>query len=93
MGREALPETLTLEQLLAYVEQAVCGDRKLLVQLFRTFQQLAHHPSAPPEERLLGEILSSILMGERDPNPDLLPPDMANEVRDLLVRLSNRPHL
>lgn len=88
---ETLAEALTLEQLLEYVERAVNGDRMLLVQLYRTFQQLAHHPAAPPEERLLGEILSSILMGERCPNLDRLPPDMAAEVRLLLDQLKHRP--
>jgi hypothetical protein len=59
----------------------------LLVQLFRTLQQLAHLPSAPPEERMLGEILSRILMGEREPDLDSLSPDLADEVRVMLDRL------
>lgn len=78
---------MTLEQLLVFVEQAVRGDRRLLVQLFRTMQQLAQHPSAPAEERALGEILSRVLMGERQPDLSPLPADMAQEVQDMLERL------
>lgn len=78
---------MSLEELLVFVERAVRGDRKLLVQLFRTLQQLAHHPDAPPEERALGEVLSRILMGDREPNLHALPPEMADEVNGLLERL------
>jgi hypothetical protein len=80
---------LTLEELLGYVEKAACGDRRLLVQLFRTLQQLAHHPTAPPAERQVGAILSLVLMGERSPDLSSLPPDMAEEIRTLLVRLES----
>jgi hypothetical protein len=45
------PQPLTLEQLLVFVERAARGDRRLLVSLFRQFQQLARLPQAPPEER------------------------------------------
>jgi hypothetical protein len=78
---------VSLETLLEYVERAVRGDRRLLVQLFRTFQQLAGLPDAPPEERALGATLSLVLMGEREPDLSALPCDMAGEVRGLLVRL------
>jgi hypothetical protein len=76
-----------LDQLLLYVERAVRSDRRLLIQLFRTFQQLSSHPSAPSEDRALGEILSRILMGDRQPDLSGLPSDMANEVNDLVERL------
>jgi hypothetical protein len=84
-----MPEPgVPLDQLLGYVERAVRGDRRLLVQLFRQMQRLAHLPSAPPEERRLGEILSLILMGERKPLLDDLPPEMAEEIREMLKRIS-----
>jgi hypothetical protein len=78
---------LTLEELLGFVEKAACGDRRLLVQLFRTLQQLAHHPTAPLAERQVGAILSLVLMGERSPDLSSLPTDMADEIRTLLARL------
>lgn len=84
-----MPETgVPLDQLLGYVERAVRGDRRLLVQLFRQMQRLAHLPAAPPVERRLGEILSMILMGERKPLLDDLPPDMAEEIQEMLRRIS-----
>jgi len=78
---------LGLEQLLRYVERAVQGDRRLLVALFRQMQRLAHHPTAPPEERRLGEILSLVLMGDRKPDLRGLPPDMADEITNWLEHL------
>lgn len=81
---------ITLEQLLVYVEQAVQSDRRLLVQLFREMQQLAHHPSAPPEEQAVGEVLSRVLMGDRSPDLSHLPPDMAGEVQQMLDRIRAR---
>jgi hypothetical protein len=78
---------LPLDQLLGYVEQAVHGDRRLLVGLFRQLQVLAHHPTAPPEERRLGEVLSLVLMGDRSPDLSGLPEDMAEEIRVWVERL------
>ncbi len=78
---------LPLDQLLGYVEQAVRGDRRLLVGLFRQFQRLAHHPSAPPEERRLGEVLSRVLMGDRSPDLSGLPDDMTEEISLWLAHL------
>lgn len=82
----AEPE-VTLEQLLEFVERAVRGDRNLLVGLFRTLQQLANHPTAPPEERALGEILSQVLMGESNPDLSGLSPGMREEVAASLARI------
>jgi hypothetical protein len=82
---------LSLEQLLGYVEQAVCGDRRLLVSLFRELQRLAHHPTAPPEERRLGEMLSLVLMGERQPDLSGLPQDMVDEITPWLEHLRECP--
>jgi hypothetical protein len=76
-----------LDQLLAYIERAVRGDRRLRVQLFREMQRLAHHPSAPLEERCLGEVLSRVLMGDRQPDLSGLPEDMAVEVQTTLDKL------
>lgn len=87
-------QPITLEQLLLYVERAACGDRQLLVQLFRQLQRLAHLPSAPPEDRLLGEILGRVLMGDRSPDLSALPQELAGEVQAMLDRLEarrNRP--
>lgn len=81
---------ISLEQLLVYVERAVQQDRRLLVQLFRELQQLAHHPSVPPEEQAVGEVLSRVLMGDRSPDLSHLPPDMAGEVQQMLDRLRDR---
>ncbi|MFM8320920.1 MAG: hypothetical protein ACKOC5_08415 [Chloroflexota bacterium] len=78
---------IPLDQLLSYVERAVRGDRRLLTGLFRQFQRLAHHPSAPPEERRLGEVLSLVLMGDRSPDVSGLPADMAEEIGELMRRL------
>lgn len=82
-------QPVTLEQLLVYVERAVRGDRRLLVELFRQLQRLAKLSSAPPEDRMLGEILSRILMGDRKPDLSALPPDLASEIQDMLNRLKN----
>ncbi|MEJ2706979.1 MAG: hypothetical protein P8074_05130 [Anaerolineales bacterium] len=80
---------VTLQQLLVYVERAVRGDRKLLVQLQRTFQQMTSHPGVPTEERLLGSVLIQVLMGDRDPVLTELPEDAAQEVTQMLQRLRN----
>lgn len=79
---------LGLDELLTFVEQAVHGDRRLLTQLFRTFQQLSHHPTAPDEERRLGEVLSRILIGDRQPDLSGLAPDMREEIQAWLERLN-----
>jgi hypothetical protein len=81
---------ITLEQLLVYVERAVQSDRRLLVQLIREMQQLAHHPTAPPEEQAVGEVLSRVLMGDRNPDLSHLPPDIADEVQQMLDRMRAR---
>lgn len=78
---------LSLEQLLGYVEQAVRGDRRLLVSLFRELQRLAHHPTAPAEERRLGEVLSLVLMGDRQPDLSGLPQDMVEEITPWIEHL------
>lgn len=78
---------VSLEQLLELVERAAGGDRRLLVQLFRVMQQLAHNPSATPEDRELGRLLSLVLMGDRSPDLSALPPDIAAEVSGLIARL------
>ncbi len=77
-----------LDQILSFVERAIKGDRRLLVQLFHTFQRLTHLPEAPPEERQLGEILSQILMGDRHPDLTGLPSDMVEEIQAFLNRLA-----
>lgn len=78
---------MTLDQLLVYVERAVRGDRKLLVQLQRTFQQMSSHPQVPLEERRLGEVLSQVLMGDHDLDLTGLPEDATRELSQMLERL------
>jgi len=80
-------QPITLDQLLVLVERAVRGERQLLVALFRQLRRLASLPEAPPEERLLGEILSRVLMGDRNPDLSALPPELAQEVQAMLERL------
>ena len=77
-----------LDVLLGFVERAVRGDRRLLVQLFCQLQRLAHLPDAPPEERRLGEVLSLVLMGERHPDLSGLPDEIVQEIQAMLDRLS-----
>jgi hypothetical protein len=83
-------QPITIEQLLVYVERAVRGDRQLLVGLFRQFQRLAGLSTAPPEERLLGEILGRVLMGEREPDLSMLPAELAEEIQAMLERLKDK---
>ena len=78
---------LTLPQLLDLVERAARGDRELGGQLFEAMRRLAGDPGQPPQMRALGKVLVSILVGERDPNLDGLPPELASAVRGLLARL------
>ncbi|MCB9155429.1 MAG: hypothetical protein H6649_15400 [Caldilineae bacterium] len=78
---------LTLPQLLDLVERAARGDRELGGQLFEALRGMASDPGQPPEVRALGKVLVSILVGDRDPNLDALPPQMASAVRGMLARL------
>jgi hypothetical protein len=82
-SREGVP----VEEVLAYIEKAVGGDVNLQMQLLETMRQLAGHPTAPQEERALGEALSQVLVGKRDPDLSRLDPEAAAEVRALLDRL------
>ncbi len=81
-----------LDQVLAYVERAVRGDINLHMQLLETMRQLANHPSAPHEERALGEVLVAVLLGERDPDLNELPDEAAEDVQALLERLGSNFH-
>ena len=76
-----------LDEVLAYVERALRGDRRLASQLHQTFLQLANHPTAPPEERALGRVLGRILLGERNPDLSELHPEMVAEIQALLEKL------
>lgn len=81
---------VSLQQVIGYVERAMNGDRRLLVQLFHQFQTLARQPGIPLPERRLGEVLSLILMGEREPDLDGLDPEAAEEMTELLARLAKK---
>ena len=78
---------LTLPQLLDLVERAARGDRELGGQLFDAMRGMANDPGQPPEVRALGKVLVNILVGDRDPNLDALPPELASPVRGMLARL------
>ena len=78
---------VSLRQVLVYVEQALTGDRRLLVQLFHQFQQMAKQPGVPVAESQLGEALCSILTGEREPDMEKLDPEAAQEIMEMLARL------
>ncbi len=56
-------------------------------QLFEAMRGMAGDPDAPPEMRALGDVLLRILIGERNPNLDGLPPELASAVRGMLGRL------
>lgn len=79
---------VSLQQVLVYVERALTSDRRLLVQLYHQFQQMAKQPGIPVAEHQLGEVLCSILIGEREPDLDKLHPEAAQEIRELLTRLA-----
>jgi hypothetical protein len=57
-------------------------------QLFTAFQQMAR--AEDPILSALGGVLLRVLIGERNPNLDGLPDDLASAVRGLLGRLKNR---
>jgi hypothetical protein len=78
-----------LDRLLLLIERAIHGDPNLQMQLIETMRQLANHPTAPREERALGDVLTGILIGNREPDLSKLPPDAAEEVGRLLERLSS----
>jgi hypothetical protein len=80
-------ESITLEELLRLVEQAIQGDRQLGEQLFDAMQSLASNPQMAGELRALGKAVAAILAGERAPDLSDLAPDMAEMVHDLLRRL------
>ena len=44
-------------------------------------------PNAPAEVRGLGGVLARVLVGDRSPKLDALPPELASAVRGMLARL------
>lgn len=84
MGNE---DGVPLDELLAYIERAMRGDVNLHMQLLETMRRLANHPTAPPEERSLGEVLVAVLLGEREPDLSKLPTEAAEDVHALVERL------
>lgn len=78
-----------LDELLVYVERALRGDMNLHMQLLETMRRLANHPTAPPEERALGDVLVAVLLGEKNPDLSKLPPEAAEDVHALLIRLKS----
>jgi tetratricopeptide (TPR) repeat protein len=87
-GQPQQEQAITISQLLDMVERAANGDQQLGGQLFTAFQQMAR--AEDPLLSALGNVLLRVLIGERNPNLDGLPDDLASAVRGLLGRLKNR---
>lgn len=81
-------EGVTLPQLLELVERAAGGNQQLGGQLFNAFQQMARDEN--PAMSALGNVLLRVLVGDKNPNLDGLPDEVASAVRGLLGRLKNR---
>jgi len=79
---------VTLPQLLELVERAAGGDKELGGQLFTAFQQMGR--SGDELNSKLGNVLLRVLVGEREPNLDGLPDEIASAIRGLLGRLKNK---
>ncbi len=80
-------EGLTLEQLLSMVEEAARGNVELRDQLLPAMDQMAQASEFPPELRSLSEVLGSILKGDLDPSLDVLTPELATLIREMVVRI------
>jgi len=89
-GGQAQQQGVTLPQLLELVERAAGGDQKTGRQLFPAMQKMASDPNAPREMQLLGKALAAIIIGDKNPNLDGLPDELASAVRGLLGRLKNK---
>jgi len=89
-GGQAQQQGVTLPQLLELVERAAGGDQKTGSQLFPAMQKMASDPNAPREMQLLGKALAAIIIGDKNPNLDGLPDELASAVRGLLGRLKNK---
>jgi tetratricopeptide (TPR) repeat protein len=87
-GQPQQEQAITISQLLDMVERAADGDQQLGGQLFTAFQQMAR--AEDPTLSALGGVLLRVLIGERNPNLDGLPDEVASAVRGLLGRLKNR---
>jgi hypothetical protein len=81
-------QDVTLPQLLELVERAASGDQELGGQLFTSFQQMARDEK--PAMSTLGNVLLRVLVGERNPNLDALPDEVASAIRGMLGRLKNK---
>ena len=79
---------VTLPQLLEYVERAAKGDKELGGQVFTAFQQMARDDN--PLMSTMGKVLLRVLVGERNPNLDGLPDEVASAIRGMLGRLKNK---
>lgn len=79
---------VTLPQLLELVERAAEGDSQLGGQLFNAFQQMVR--SGDDFNSKLGNVFLRVLVGDKNPNLDGLPDEVASAVRGLLGRLKNR---
>jgi len=79
---------VTLPQLLELVERAATGDKELGGQLFTAFQQMARDDI--PAMSVMGNVLLRVLVGERNPNLDGLPDEVASAIRGMLGRLKNK---
>lgn len=89
-GQAQEGQGVTLPQLLELVERAAGGDRETGSKMFPAMQKMASDPNAPREMQLLGKALAAIIIGDKNPNLDGLPDELASAVRGLLGRLKNK---
>jgi hypothetical protein len=85
---EGEEQGVTLPQLLELVERAAGGDQQLGGQLFNVFQQMAR--SGDAFQSALGNVLLRVLIGDKNPNLDGLPDEVASTVRGMLGRVKNK---
>lgn len=82
-------EAMTLDDLLALVASACRTDAPagLSERLHAATRAMSMDANVPDEIRALGRALNAILSGERDPDLSALPPELADKVRELLVKV------
>ena len=69
------------------MERAARGDRGLGAQLFEAMRQMGGDRNSPPELRALAQALLRVLIGDRNPSLDGLPPELAAAVAGMLARI------
>jgi hypothetical protein len=89
MGDEDGGDMVTLDDFLSMIVAACQADAPdgLAEQLIGATRGMAAQPTAPAGMRELGRVLNAILSGERNPDLADLPPDLADKVQGVLMRL------